>query len=175
MSTTKWNIDPTHSVIGFKVKHMMFTNVKGQFEDYASEIHFTKEDFSNAKLDFKANINSINTNNKDRDGHLISSDFFDAEKFPEIKFTSKSITGSGNDFKVNGELEIRGISNPITLEVEVSDEMKDPWGNTKIALNINGKFSRKDWGLTYNSTLETGGVLISDEVKLDIELQLVKS
>lgn len=175
MSTTKWNIDPTHSVIGFKVKHMMFTNVKGQFEDYTSDIHFTREDFTNAKLDFKAKINSINTNNKDRDGHLISPDFFDAEKFPELKFTSKSITGSGSDFKVTGDLEMHGISNSITLDVEVSNEMKDPWGNTKIALNINGKISRKDWGLTYNSALETGGVLIGDEIKLDIELQLVKA
>lgn len=175
MGATKWNIDPTHSVIGFKVKHMMFTNVKGQFEDYTSDIHFTSDDFTNAKLDFTAKINSVNTNNKDRDGHLISPDFFDAAQFPELKFTSKSISGSGDSFKVTGDLKLHGISNEIVLDVEYSGEMKDPWGNTKVALNITGKINRKDWGLTYNSALETGGVLISDEVKLDIELQLVKA
>lgn len=175
MSTTKWNIDPTHTVIGFKVKHMMFTNVKGQFDDYHTDIHFSSDDFTNAKLDFTAKINSINTNNKDRDAHLISPDFFDEAQYPELKFTSKSITGSGHNFKVTGDLKMHGVSNPVILDVEFSGEMKDPWGNTKTALNITGKISRKDWGLTYNSALETGGVLISDEVKLDIEIQLVKA
>jgi len=175
MSATKWNIDPTHSVVGFKVKHMMFTNVNGQFNDFNSEIEFPSENFENAKLDFTAKIISVNTNNKDRDNHLISADFFDAEKFPELKFTSKTIAGSGNDFKVTGDLELHGITKPITLNVAYSGEMKDPWGNTKTALNITGKINRKDWGLTYNSALETGGVLISEEVNLAIELQLIKA
>ena len=171
----KWNIDPTHSVIGFKIKHMMFTNVKGQFNDYTSEIETDENGLENAKLDFTAKIASVNTNNKDRDNHLISADFFDAEQFPELKFKTTSITGSGSNYKLNGDLELRGVTKPVSLDVEYSGLMQDPRGNTKAGLNINGKLNRKDWGLSYNSALETGGVLIGEDVNLDIELQLIKS
>lgn len=175
MSTTKWNIDPTHSSVGFKVKHMMFTNVKGQFEEYTSEIETPENGLENAKLNFTAKIASVNTRNQDRDTHLASADFFDSEKFPELKFTTSSVTGSGSNYKLNGHLELHGVTKPVTLDVEFSGLMQDPWENTKAGLSINGKINRKDWGLTYNSALETGGVLIGEDVNLDIELQLIKS
>lgn len=175
MNETKWTIDKTHSTVGFKVKHMMFTNVKGQFKDYSSDIRTFGNGLENAKLDFTAQIRSIDTNNEDRDNHLASPDFFDAVMFPELKFISKTVTGSGNNYKVVGDLDLHGVKNEITLDVEFSGEMKDPWGNAKIALNITGKIRRKEWNLNYNSALEAGGVLIGDEVSLDIELQLVKA
>ena len=171
----KWKIDPTHSSVGFRVKHMMFTNVKGQFEEYTSEIETPENGLQGARLKFAAQINSVNTHNADRDNHLKSADFFDVENHPELKFSSTQITGSGDDYTVEGNLEIRGIVKPIKLKAAYSGLMKDPWGNTKAGLNLNGKINRKDFGLNWNSALETGGVLVSDDVKLDIELQLLEA
>ena len=174
MSTTKWAIDPTHSEIGFKVKHMMFTNVSGKFKTYDATITTEENDFTKSSIEFSAEIDSIDTNNADRDAHLKSADFFDAEKNPKLTFVSTSLVKSGDDYELTGELTIHGITKTVKLETEISGELKDPWGNTKVAFNCNGKISRKDWGLSWNSALETGGVLVSDEVKLNIELQLLK-
>lgn len=169
----KWTIDPTHSEIGFKVKHMMFTNVKGFFNDYTADITFN-EDLQEADLQFEAKINSIFTNNTDRDNHLKSADFFDAEQFPSLKFKSTQISGSGNDYEIKGDLTIKGITQPVTLKGEFSGLMSDPWGNTKVGLNLAGKINRKDFGLTYNAALETGGVLVGEDVQLNAEVQLVE-
>lgn len=169
----KWTIDPTHSEIGFKVKHMMFTNVKGFFNDYTADITFN-EDLQEADLQFEAKINSIFTNNTDRDNHLKSADFFDAEQFPSLKFKSTQISGSGNDYEIKGNLTIKGITQPVTLKGEFSGLMSDPWGNTKVGLNLAGKINRKDFGLTYNAALETGGVLVGEDVQLNAEVQLVE-
>jgi len=175
MSTTKWVIDPTHSEVGFKVKHMMFTNVSGQFKTYDAEIATEDDDFTKSAISFSADIASIDTNNPDRDGHLKSADFFDAENFPKLNFTSTSFTKiDGENYELAGELSLHGVTKAVKLPVEFSGLMKDPWGNTKVGLNISGKINRKDWGLNWNSALETGGVLVGEDVKLNIELQLLK-
>ena len=174
MSTTRWAIDPTHSSVGFKVKHMMFTNVKGNFEKYEATIISEEDDFTNASIEFSADINSINTNNGDRDTHLKSGDFFDAENHPKLTFKASSFTKSGDDYEIAGDLSMRGVTKFVKFPAEFSGLMTDPWGNTKAGLNISGKINRKDWGLNWNSALETGGVLVSEEVKLEIELQLAK-
>ncbi|MGA9638474.1 YceI family protein [Flavobacterium sp.] len=175
MATTKWAIDPTHSEIGFKVKHMMFTNVSGKFDSYEGNIETQNDDFTDAVFSFSADINSIDTRNADRDTHLKSGDFFDAENHPKLSFTSKSFTKiNDNNFELTGDLNIRGVSKEVKLPVEFSGLMTDPWGNTKVGLNIEGKINRKDWGLNWNSALETGGVLVGEEIKLIIDLQFVK-
>ena len=174
MATTKWAIDPTHSEIGFKVKHMMFTNVSGTFATYDATITTEDDNFENANFEFSANIDSISTNNLDRDNHLKSGDFFDADNFPKLTFKASSFTKDGDDYEITGDLSIKEVTKPVKFPVEFSGLMKDPWGNTKAGLNIYGKINRKDWGLNWNSALETGGVLVGEEVKLNIELQLIK-
>ena len=174
MATTKWAIDPVHSEIGFKVKHMMFTNVSGKFGTYEATIATEDDNFENATIEFSADIDSINTNNTDRDNHLKSGDFFDAENHPKLTFKASSFTKDGADYELIGDLTLRGVTKSVKFPVEFSGLMKDPWGNTKAGLNISGKINRKDWGLNWNSALETGGVLVGEEVKLDIELQLIK-
>ena len=169
----KWTIDPTHTEVGFKVKHMMFTNVKGNFNDYSAEIDFDN-DLKEANLQFEAKVNSIFTNNTDRDNHLKSADFFDAEQFPTLTFKSTNIQGNGSEYEITGDLTIKGITKPVTLNAEFSGLMTDPWGNTKVGLNLDGKINRKDFGLTYNAALETGGVLVGEDVKLNAEIQLVE-
>jgi polyisoprenoid-binding protein YceI len=175
MATTKWAIDPTHSEIGFKVKHMMFTNVSGDFGTYEATISTEEDDFTKSSIEFSANIDSINTKNSDRDTHLKSADFFDAENHPKLTFVSSSFTKIDDEnYELAGELSLHGVTKSVKLATEFSGLMKDPWGNTKVGLNIEGKINRKDWGLNWNSALETGGVLVSEEVKLNIELQLLK-
>jgi polyisoprenoid-binding protein YceI len=175
MATTKWAIDPTHSEIGFKVKHMMFTNVSGKFGTYDATIVTDDDNFENASIEFSADINSIDTNNADRDNHLKSADFFDGDKHPKLTFKASSFTKKdGHNYELTGDLSIKGVTKTVKFPVEFSGLMKDPWGNTKAGLNIDGKINRKDWGLNWNSALETGGVLVGEEVKLNIELQLAK-
>ncbi|HTG66831.1 MAG TPA: YceI family protein [Flavobacterium sp.] len=175
MATTKWAIDSTHSEIGFKVKHMMFTNVSGNFSDYEANISTEDDNFENANIEFSANIDSISTNNTDRDNHLKSGDFFDAENYPKLTFKASSLTKKGDDYELTGDLSLRGVTKTVTLPTEFSGLMKDPWGNTKAGLNISGKINRKEWGLNWNSALEAGGVLVGEEVRLNIELQLIQA
>ena len=176
MATTKWAIDPTHSEIGFKVKHMMFTNVSGQFDNYEGSITTEDDTFENANIQFSGDINSVNTGNADRDNHLKSADFFDGENHPKLTFKSTSFKKvDDNNYELAGDLNIRGVSKSVKFPVEFSGMMTDPWGNTKVGFNISGKINRKDWGLNWNSALETGGVLVSEEVRLDIELQFAKA
>lgn len=175
MATTKWVIDPTHSEIGFKVKHMMFTNVSGKFDTYEASVTTEDDTFTNANIEFSADINSIDTRNADRDGHLKSADFFDAENYPELTFKASSLSKlEDGNYEIAGDLTIKGVTKFVKLPAEFSGLMTDPWGNTKAGLNIYGKINRKDWGLNWNSALETGGVLVGEEVKLEIELQLLK-
>jgi len=173
---TKWAIDPTHSEVGFKVKHMMFTNVSGKFQNYDATIISNGENFEDAYVEFTADVNSISTNNNDRDNHLRSADFFAADQYPELKFTSSSLKKVDEDnYEMRGDLTMRGVTKPVKLNVEFGGLMKDPWGNLKAALNIQGKLNRKEWGLNWNAALEAGGVLVSEEVKLISELQLVRN
>jgi polyisoprenoid-binding protein YceI len=172
MESKIWKIDTTHSNIGFKIKHMMFTNVKGNFNSYSASVEMPESNFEKAKLTFEADASSINTNNADRDNHLKSADFFDAEQFPTVKFESTNISKkSDNGYAVTGNLTMHGVTQPVTLNAEYSGLMKDPWGNTKLALSLEGKVNRKDWGLNWNSALESGGVLVSENVNFDIETQ----
>jgi polyisoprenoid-binding protein YceI len=176
MSNSKWVIDPTHSEIGFKVKHMMFTNVSGKLQKYEAQIESEDENFENAKISFSGDIDSLTTNNADRDAHLLSADFFDAAQFPKIDFESTSFSkGSNGDYNLNGDLSLHGKTMPITLISEFSGIMSDPWGNTKAGFALTGKINRKDWGLNWNTALETGGVLVGEDVNLSIELQFIKS
>jgi polyisoprenoid-binding protein YceI len=175
MATTKWSIDTAHSEIGFKVKHMMFTNVSGNFEKFDATIETEGDDFTTAKFDFSGEIDSINTGNADRDNHLKSADFFDAEQFPKLAFKSTSFEKiDEGDYKLTGDLTLHGVTKTVKLDVEFGGLAKDPWGNTKTGLSATGKINRKDWGLNWNSALETGGVLVGEEVKLNIELQFIQ-
>jgi polyisoprenoid-binding protein YceI len=172
---TKWAIDATHSEISFRVKHLMISNVKGNFNDFSAEI-FTSDN-SVATSDVKVVINaaSVDTANADRDGHLKSPDFFDVENHKEIIFTGKSVQTIDNEnYKLTGNLTIKGISREITLDIEFGGLMKDPWGNEKAGFTVNGKINRRDWGLNWNAALEAGGVMVSDEVKISAEIELVK-
>lgn len=175
MAKSTWGIDPTHSEIGFKVKHMMFTNVSGKFNSFEASIVNEDNLFETSSIDFSAEVNSIDTNNTDRDNHLKSADFFDVEHFPALTFKGTSIKkDSDGMFHISGDLTIKGVTQNITLESEYSGLMKDPWGNTKAGLSITGKINRKDFGLTWNAALETGGVLVGEEIKLIIDIQLIK-
>jgi polyisoprenoid-binding protein YceI len=175
MATTKWVIDAAHSEVLFKVKHLMVTNVTGQFSSFEGTVEAENDDFSNAKIQFTADVNSISTNNEQRDQHLKAADFFEADKYPEVKFISTGFKKKSNeDYELAGDLTIKGITKQVTLKVEFSGIVQDPWGNTKAGFSLNGKVNRKDFGLTFHAVTETGGVLLSDEVKLLAEVQLQK-
>jgi len=170
---TKWVLDLSHSELTFKVKHLMITNVKGEFKNFTVEID--NEDFKNASLRVIVDSSSINTNSTERDNHLKSADFFDVENHPAMTFTSTSFKPLADDkYKLNGFLTIRGVSKEVVLDVEFGGTIKDPWGNKKAGFSFEGKINRKDWGLNWNTALETGGVLVSDEVKISGEVQFVK-
>ncbi|MAX71853.1 MAG: hypothetical protein CMC76_12280 [Flavobacteriaceae bacterium] len=174
MSTTaKWTIDPTHSEINFKVKHLMISNVKGEFTEFEAEI--SGEDFTASKISAKVKSDSIFTNNSDRDAHLKSEDFFDASKHEFITFEGTKLTKVDDDeYSLEGDLTIKDTTKNIALLLEYGGQMKDPYGNEKIGFSVNGKINRKDWGLNWNAALEAGGVMVSDEVKIIGELQFVK-
>lgn len=170
----KWIIDPVHSEIDFKIRHLMITNVKGNFKEFDASIYTTGNDFLTAEVDCWINAASVDTGNEDRDTHVKSADFFDVEQFPQITFkadTYEKVDGDGS-FELWGALTIKGITKKIKLDVEFGGIMKDPWGNEKAGFTINGKINRKDFDLNWNTALETGGVLISDEVKINCEIQL---
>lgn len=174
METKNWNIDTTHSLIGFKIKHMMFTNVRGSFTEYQASLNLINDNFEDSTISFEAQAASINTNNEDRDNHLKSADFFDVEKHPTVTFTSTKIEKKGEThYNVEGILNMHGVSKTIKLNAEYSGVIIDPWGNAKVALALTGKVNRKDWELNWNTALEAGGLLVSDEVNFDIETQFV--
>ena len=170
---TIWKLDPTHSELTFKVKHLMISNVKGEFTKFDATIEGEK--FEESTISATVQTASVFTNNDERDGHLQSADFFEVENYPEMKFTSTSITKESDDeFKLTGDLTIKGTTKSITLDVDFGGYMTDPYGNQKAGFSIEGKLNRKDFGLNWNAALETGGGLVSDEVKLAAELQFVK-
>lgn len=174
-TTTKWVIDPTHSEMLFKVKHLMITNVKGEFRNFNSSIVCEGEDFSKSKVFAHIEAGSIFTNNTDRDNHLKSADFFDAEQYPELKFEGTSFTKLDNEnYQLRGLLTIKDVSKEVGFDVEFGGFMKDPYGNEKAGFSLSGKINRKDWGLNWNASLEAGGVMVSDEVRINAELQFVK-
>jgi polyisoprenoid-binding protein YceI len=173
---TKWSIDPAHTEISFKVKHLMISTVSGVFREFGATIYTNANDFESAKIDFWMNPSSVDTNEEKRDGHLKSPDFFDVEKYKKITFISDSFekSGDGNLFKLGGKLTVKGITKGIVLDVEFGGIIKDPYGNEKAGFSINGKINRKDWELNWNAMLETGGVMVSDEVRINCEVELLK-
>ncbi len=172
MATTKWVLDPTHSELQFKVKHLMITNVTGTFPAISGDVESDDDKFSAAKVNFSADLSAISTNNEQRDTHLKSADFFEVEKYPTISFSAASFNAA--DEKITGELTIRDVTKTISLDVTLEGVNKDPWGNEKAGFSLSGKINRKDFGLTWNAALETGGVMVSEDVKIQAELQFVK-
>lgn len=170
----KWVIDPVHSSIDFRVRHLMITNVKGTFKEFEASIYTTGDDFMTAEVDCTINAASVDTGSEDRDKHIRSEDFFDVENYPQINFVSDSYEKVDDDgsYELWGNLTIKGITKKVKFEVEYGGVIKDPWGNEKAGFTINGKINRKDWGLNWNAVLETGGVLVSDDVKISAEIQL---
>jgi len=173
---TKWGIDPMHSEIAFKVKHLMISNVKGVFKEFDASIYTTEEDFMTSEIDFWLNPASIETGVADRDAHLKSADFFDVENHKQITFTGNTYEKVDNDgsYTLYGGLTIKGITKQIKLSVEFGGVIKDPWGNEKAGFTVNGKINRKDFGLNWNAALEAGGVLVGEEVKISCEIELLK-
>ena len=175
LTKTKWVIDPLHSQIGFKVKHLMISTVRGAFKEYDLSIYTTEEDFLSAEIDFSIHPASIDTGQEKRDAHLRSADFFDVENFKEINFTGNTFEKVGEDsYVLYGDLTMKAIRKQIKLNVEFGGVVKDPWGNHKAVFTISGKINRKDWGLNWNAALETGGVLVSEDVWINCEIQVSK-
>ena len=166
---TQWSVDPIHSELAFKVKHLMISNVKGVFGQYQASINADSTSPITSDVQLTINPASINTGDAGRDQHLRAADFFDVENFPAIEFKGKKLE------KIDAnDLTIKGITKPVTLDIEFGGIMKDPWGNEKAGLAVNGKINRTDFGLTFNAALETGGVLLGEEVRINAEFQLVK-
>lgn len=170
-----WKIDPAHSEIQFKVKHLMITTVTGYFKKFDLVVETENEDFTTAKrVEFTAEIDSLDTNNQQRDTHLKSPDFFNAAEHRHLKFVGRKYEENGDSAQLHGDLTIRGITKPITVNVDFAGVVVDPYGQTKAGFAINGKISRKEFGLTWNAVTEAGQVVVSDEIRLQCEVQLVK-
>ena len=173
--TQQWKIDPTHSEIQFKVKHLMISTVTGYFKNFDLSVETETDDFSTAKkIEFTALIDSIDTNNAQRDAHLKSADFFNSEEHPELRFVGNRYEVTGDEAKLYGDLSIKGVTKPITLTVEHGGIVVDPYGQIKSGFTVSGKISRKEFGLTWNAVTEAGSIVVSDEIKIHAEVQLVK-
>jgi polyisoprenoid-binding protein YceI len=171
---TKWAIDTTHSEVQFKVKHLVIATVTGTFKKFQGEVLSETDDFNGAEITFTIDAASLDTNQPDRDAHLKSEDFFAAERFPNITFNGTLDKTSGNNYKLIGDLTVRDVTKALTLDAEFGGIAKDPWGNIKAGFEINGKVNRKDFGLTWSALTEAGGMVVGDDVKLHINVELVK-
>ena len=172
-SKTTWKLDPSHSTIEFVAKHMMITTVKGRFTEFDGTILANEQNIADSKVDVVMKAGSLDTRSDQRDQHLRSPDFLHVEEFEDVTFHSTSVSGTKEKFTVTGDLTIRGTTKPITLDVTFEGQGKDPWGGTRASFSAHGKFDRRDYGLTWNVALETGGILVSNEVKINIEAQAV--
>jgi polyisoprenoid-binding protein YceI len=175
-TSTRWAIDASHSEVGFRVRHMMVSWTRGKFDRFSGMVELDEKDLSKSKVEVSIEAASINTNTADRDAHLRSADFFDAEKFPALKFKSTRVEpGVGGALVVHGDLEIRGVSQPVALHVDaLSPAAKDPWGGTRRGTRAVTRLNRKEYGLNWNSALELGGVLVGDEVEITLEIELIQ-
>ncbi len=173
--TMTWKIDPAHSQVQFSVKHMMISTVRGHFEKFEADATINPADISQSKVVAKAQAASIQTGEAQRDGHLKSPDFFNAEAFPELVLETKKVKVDGEDLVVDAELTIRDVTRPVQFKGEVQGPAKDPWGNQRIAFSLSAEINREDFGLTWNQALEAGGVLVGKKVKLHLEVQFVGS
>lgn len=174
LTKTKWGIDPTHSEVQFKVKHLVISTVTGSFKKFQGAVETESDDFDNATVNFSIDASSIDTNQADRDGHLKSEDFFAVAQYPELTFSGTLYKKKGNDYKLAGDLTIRGNARPVELDVEFGGIVKDPWGNVKAGFEMTGKINRKEYGLTWNALTEAGGVVVGEDVKLHINVEVVK-
>jgi polyisoprenoid-binding protein YceI len=175
MAITKWTVDPMHSLVQFKVRHLMITNVTGTFQHFDGTIETDGEDFTQGKVEFRIKVDSIDTANDQRDTHLKGDDFFSAEKYPDITFVSTGFKKvGGEDYELTGNLTVRDITKPVTLSVEYGGVAQDFYGNTKAGFGVSGKINRKDFGLVWNGVTEAGSVVVSDEVKINADLQFLK-
>lgn len=175
MAVTKWVLDPAHTEITFKIRHLMIANVTGSFKKFNSEAETNGDDFGSAKVTFTAETASVTTNNEQRDTHLKSDDFFNAEKYPEIKFESTGLKKKNDDeYELEGKLTIRDVTKTIKLNVEAGGVVVDGYGQTKAGFSVAGKINRKDFGLNWNAVTEAGGIVVSDEVRMIIEVQYIK-
>jgi polyisoprenoid-binding protein YceI len=172
--TGTWNLDPAHSSIEFVSRHLMVTKVRGGFGNFSGTIEVA-ENPTESVIDIEVDMASVVTGSADRDGHLKSADFFDVENHPQMRFVSDSIVDKGDGYQVTGNLTVRGVTNPLTLDVDYLGVMNDPWGNAKAAFSASGEINREDWGLTWNAPLEAGGVLVSKTAKIEIEVQAAKA
>ena len=170
---TAWKLDPTHTVVEFSAKHLMITTVKGRIADIEGIIYSDEKDFKNSSVEATLKAESLDTRTDQRDQHLRSADFLDVEKFPEIRFRSTRIQGDKQSFKLTGDLTIRDVTKPITLEVEFGGGTKDPWGGQRVGFSASGKIDRREFGLTWNQALEAGGVVVGNDIKISIEAEAV--
>lgn len=174
-TATTWAIDPTHSEVQFKIKHLVISTVTGSFKTFEGTVETENDGFEGAKIQFSADIDSIDTNMAQRDAHLKSADFFDAENFPKLSFVSSSFTQKDDEnYVLTGDLTLRGVTKSVTLSATYGGQMVDFYGNTKAGFEISGKINRKDFGLNWSAVTEAGGVVVSDEVKLHINVQVAK-
>ena len=173
---TTWTIDPDHSNVGFKVRHLMVSNVKGNFDKHTATVEINDKDITKSKVEVSIDTNSINTNVQKRDEHLRSADFFDVAKYPMMTFVSKKVAKAGKDrLKVTGDLTLHGVTRQVVLDVDaISKESKDPWGNIRRGTTATTKIDRKDFGLIWNKGLETGGVLVGDEITITLEIEMIR-
>jgi polyisoprenoid-binding protein YceI len=171
---TAWKLDPTHSTVEFSAKHLMITTVKGRIADVEGTIYTNENDPKSSSVEATLKTASIDTRTDQRDQHLRSADFLNVEQYPEIKFKSTRIEGSKQEFKLTGDLTIRDVTRPITLDVTYEGQTKDPWGGERVGFNATGKIDRRDFGLTWNQLLETGGVAVGNEIKLSLDIQAVR-
>jgi polyisoprenoid-binding protein YceI len=172
---TTWKLDPSHTLVEFSAKHLMITTVKGRIADVTGIISIDEKDLQNSSVEVTLKAGSLDTRTDQRDQHLRSADFLDVEKYPEIKFRSTRIQGDKESFKLTGDLTIRDVTRPITLDVEFEGRTKDPWGGERVGFSANGKIDRRDFGLMWNQALETGGVVVGNDVKISLEAQAVKT
>jgi polyisoprenoid-binding protein YceI len=174
-TATKWSIDPMHSEVQFKVKHLVISTVTGSFQNFEGTVETEGDDFTDAKINFSLDVNSIDTNQEQRDGHLKSAEFFDAEKYPHITFESTSVTKEDDDnYKLTGNFTIKGVTKPVTLQVEHGGIAADFYGNTKAGFEVTGKINRKDFGLTWDGVTEAGSIVVGEDIKLSANIQLAK-
>jgi polyisoprenoid-binding protein YceI len=171
---SEWALDPGHTHIGFSVPHMVVSEVEGQFKSFSGKVLLDEKDLTKSQLEFKAQVASLDTNNADRDKHVVGPDFFDAQKFPEITFKSTRISKNGKAFKIAGELTVHGITKPVTLDATLSDAVTSPWGKQVRAGRLSATVSRQDFGMVWNKSLDKGGVLVGDKVTLDLKLEINK-
>ncbi|MEG3629094.1 YceI family protein [Streptomyces poriticola] len=174
--TGDYTLDPVHTTIGFVARHAMVTNVKGQFRDFTGTLHLDGADPAKSTASLDVTMESIDTGNADRDGHLRSSDFFRIDEFPRMTFRSTSAEAlGGDDYRITGDLTIVGTTRPITIDLEFNGVAKDPFGNERVGFEGKTQLLRSDWGLTWNAALETGGVLVSDKIKLNFDISAIRN